>query len=244
VDKESALLGRVEELKIAIPPEAPERLLAYHELLCIWNERMNLTGDTDFDTAIDRLYIDSLAPLTVEGLFPQGAALVDVGSGAGFPGLPLAIVRPDLQVLLLDALLKRFAFLSMAVEALALENVAVQHCRAEDGAHNPKYREAFDIAVARAVGPLPVLCELLLPFVRIGGIMACYKGPSAMAEWEKGSRAAAILGGGPLCSYPLNLHSQPSWRHCVVVSSKIEKTLCRFPRKAGTPYRKPLGHTK
>jgi len=238
----SALSERMEELNIAFPSEAPGRLLVYHELLCLWNKRMNLTGNTDFDTALDRLYIDSLAPLTVEGLFPQGAIVIDVGSGAGFPGLPIAIVRPDLQLLLLDALSKRIEFLSIVVEALALENVVVRHSRAEDGAHDPAFREIFDVAVARAVAPLPVLCELLLPFVRVGGIMACYKGPSAMVEWKEGSRAAVALGGGPLFSYPLNLPSQPSWRHCVVVSSKMEKTLCQFPRKAGTPYRKPLGY--
>ena len=239
--KKAALAGRMEGLNIAFPPEAPERLLAYHELLCRWNERMNLTGNTDFETALDRLYIDSLAPLREEDLFPQGATLVDVGSGAGFPGLPVAIVRPDLQVMLLDAISKRIDFLNAVVKALALENVVTRHGRAEDGAHVPALREVFDVAVARAVAPLPVLCELLLPFVRVGGIMACYKGPSAMEEWEAGSRAAAVLGGSRLFSYPICLPSQPSWRHCVVVSSKMEKTLRQFPRKAGIPNRKPLG---
>ena len=141
---------------------APARLARYHRLLCEWNARMNLTGDTDFAVALYRHYLDSLAPLRLEGLFAHGARVIDVGSGAGFPGLPLAIARPDLRVTLLDALQKRISFLSAVVEELGLTHVRLLHVRAEDGARNPEHRERYDLAVARAVAPLPVLCELLL----------------------------------------------------------------------------------
>ncbi|MCL1856006.1 MAG: 16S rRNA (guanine(527)-N(7))-methyltransferase RsmG [Clostridia bacterium] len=239
--KKAVFAERMAAMHIPFPPEAPERFLAYHDLLCCWNERMNLTGDTNFDTALDRLYIDSLAPLSADDLFPQDAALIDVGSGAGFPGVPIAIVRPDLRVTLLDALSKRVKFLHDVVETLTLGNLTVRHGRAEDEAHDPALRENFDVAVAKAVASLPVLCELLLPFVRVGGTMVCYKGPSVAEEWEAGSRAAAALGGGRLITYPVYLPSQPDWRHCVVVGHKMKGTLRHYPRKAGELNRKPLG---
>ena len=169
--------------------------------------------------------------------------MVDVGSGAGFPGLPLAIARPDLEVLLLDSQAKRIAFLDAVVQALGLTQVRTLHNRAEDAGRAPELRESFDVAVARAVAPLGVLCELLLPLVRVGGRMICYKGPSAGEEWEAGNRAARLLGGTPLISHPVALPSQPDWRHQVVISEKNQKTLRQYPRKAGVPGRKPLGET-
>ena len=220
---------------------APARLARYHRLLCEWNTRMNLTGDTEFSVALYRHYLDSLAPLRLEGLFGQGARLIDVGSGAGFPGLPLAIARPDLRVTLLDALQKRIAFLSAVVEDLGLTNVLLIHARAEDGARAPEHRERYDLAVARAVAPLPVLCELLLPFVAVGGRMLCYKGPAAQDELEAGGRAARILGGGALETLPVSVPGQPDWQHIVVACRKEEKTVRQYPRKAGTPGRSPLG---
>lgn len=237
------LTGRLGGLGFPYDPRTPDRLWTYHTLLCQWNEHMNLTGETDFDTALDRLYMDSLAPLAIPGLFPQGATLVDVGSGAGFPGLPLAIARPDLEVLLLDSQAKRIAFLDAVIEALGLPNVRTLHSRAEDAGQNAELRESFDVAVARAVAPLNVLCELLLPLVRVGGQMICYKGPSAGEEWEAGNRAARLLGGGPLSSHPVTLPSQPEWRHQAVACEKNQKTLRQYPRKAGLPGRKPLGET-
>lgn len=240
---EALFAARLEEMGIGHEASAPGQLLGYHRLLEEWNLRMNLTGDTELETALDRLYMDSLAPLAIPGLFPLAAELVDVGSGAGFPGLPLAILRPDLRVLLLDSQAKRVSFLDAVVRELGLGNVRTLHARAEDAAHDPPLREGFAIAVARAVAPLPVLCELLLPFVRIGGRMICYKGPAAGEEIAAGNRAAELLGGGPLNACAVALPSQPHWQHQVVVGEKIRKTLRQYPRKAGLPGRKPLGET-
>ena len=231
----------IERLGIVCDKRAPGRLARYHALLCDWNTRMNLTGDTDFAVAQDRLYADSLAPLGLEGAFPQGASLIDVGSGAGFPGLPLAIARPDLRITLLDSLGKRVNFLAAVADELGLENVRLVHARAEDAGRNPAHRERYDVAVARAVAPLPVLCELLMPFVRIGGHMACYKGPAAADELEAGARAARLLGGGAVSALPVDIPSQPEWRHCVLLCRKEQKTVRQYPRKAGTPGREPLG---
>ena len=238
---EQRLRTAIGELDIACDERTFGGIARYHALLADWNTRMNLTGDTDFETSLDRHYTDSLAPLRYAHLFPEGASLIDVGSGAGFPGLPLAIARPDLQVTLLDSLMKRIHFLSAVVEELGLQNVRLVHSRAEDGGRDAKLREQYDIAVARAVAPLPVLCELLLPFVKVGGRMICYKGPSAAEELEAGKKAAHIVGGGSMEQLPVVLPSQPEWQHCLLTCEKKVKTVRQYPRKAGTPSRQPLG---
>jgi len=235
------LNAAIEKLHIHCDERTAARIARYHELLADWNTRMNLTGDTDFATSLDRHYTDSLAPLVNEHLFPQGASLIDVGSGAGFPGLPLAIARPDLEVTLLDSLMKRISFLDAVVKDLGLTNVKLVHSRAEDGGRDAKLREQYDIAVARAVAPLPVLCELLLPFVKVGGRMICYKGPSAEEELSAGQKAAHMLGGAAVETIPVVLPNQPDWQHCLLTCEKKVKTVRQYPRKAGTPSRSPLG---
>ena len=238
---EAKLAKAIEELRIECDEHTPARIARYHAMLADWNTRMNLTGDTEFDTSLDRHYTDCLAPLINRELFPQGASLIDVGSGAGFPGLPLAIARPDLQVTLLDSLMKRIHFLDAVVRELGLTNVQLVHSRAEDGGRDAALREHFDIAVARAVAPLPVLCELLLPFVKVGGRMICYKGPSAEEELQAGQKAAHMLGGAAVQNIPIILPSQPDWQHCLLTCEKKVKTVRQYPRKAGTPSRSPLG---
>lgn len=238
---EQEISRTVEQLAISCDGRTARRIAQYHALLADWNTRMNLTGDTDFATSLTRHYLDSLAPLAYADLFPPNARMIDVGSGAGFPGLPLAIARPDLQVTLLDSLAKRISFLKAVTDTLELTNVRLIHSRAEDGGRQPDLREHFDVAVARAVAPLPVLCELLLPFVRVGGRMVCYKGPSAEDELCAGEKATRLLGGGPVENRPVFLPSAPEWRHCVLVCSKEAKTVRQYPRKAGSPSRQPLG---
>lgn len=235
--------GRLAGLGIAYDEQAPRRLARYHEMLCDWNTRMNLTGDTDFETALDRHYTDSLAGLCHVDLFAPGVSVIDVGSGAGFPGLPLKIARPDLQVTLLDSLAKRVAFLDAVISELGLTEIRTVHCRAEDGARQECHREYYHVAVARAVAPLPVLCELMLPYVAVGGKMLCYKGPAASEELAEGDRAARAVGGEPFQMLPITLPSQPEWRHCLYVSEKNQKTVRQYPRKAGVPSRLPLGKT-
>ncbi|MDD3214661.1 MAG: 16S rRNA (guanine(527)-N(7))-methyltransferase RsmG [Eubacteriales bacterium] len=241
VEMRDRLAERLDELGIPVDARTAEQLARYHEMLADWNERVNLTANADFETALDRHYLDSLAPLALPGLLPQNAKVIDVGSGAGFPGLPLAIARPDLSVLLMDSLAKRLKFLNAVIAELRLENVQTVHARAEDGGNNPAYRERFDVAVARAVAGAPVLMELLLPFVRCGGKAVCYKGPSAEEEILAGSRAASLLGGAPLACKPVAVPGQPEWRHCVLISEKKRPTPKQYPRKAGTPGREPLG---
>lgn len=243
-DMQATFARRIALLGADVDAQTAPRLAQYHALLCDWNTRMNLTGDTSLDTSLSRLYMDSLAPLVQGFLFPRGSSLVDVGSGAGFPGLPLAIARPDLNVLLVDSLGKRVAFLRAVIDSLGLTNVEAVHARAEDAAWHADYRECFDVAVARAVATAPVLLEYLLPFVRVGGHALCYKGPAAEEELDAGTRAAYLLGGGTLQVIPVTVPEEPDWQHCVLVCKKQRKTSAYFPRKSGLPAKEPLGEER
>ena len=153
---EEMLEQRLTECGIPFSPDLPGKLLKYHELLLEWNAKMDLTAVTEEADMIDRHYVDSLMALTIPELIPQGASLIDVGTGAGFPGLPLALARADLRVTLMDAQQKRLNFLQAVLDALDVQNVTLVHARAEDGARMKEHRECYDVAVARAVAPLPV----------------------------------------------------------------------------------------
>ena len=162
----------------------------YAELLCEWNEKMNLTGITDPYGIVIRHFADSL---TLVPFLPEGASLIDVGTGAGFPAVPAAIARPDIKVTLLDSLNKRLIFLNAVVEELGLSCVTV-HARAEDGGHKAELRECFDVATARAVAALPTLCEYCVPFVKKGGAFVALKGPESDNEIDTARKAAKALG--------------------------------------------------
>lgn len=192
---EEMLEQRLTECGISFSPDLPGKLLKYHELLLEWNAKMDLTAVTEEADMIDRHYVDSLMALTIPELIPQGASLIDVGTGAGFPGLPLALARADLRVTLMDAQQKRLNFLQAVLDALDVQNVTLVHARAEDGARRKEYRECYDVAVARAVAPLPVLAEYLLPYVKVGGKAVCWKGPAVQDELGAGKKAAFLLGG-------------------------------------------------
>ena len=215
-----------------------EALERYRALLLDWNGRMDLTSVAGEEMAA-RHFLDSLLPLKNAELFPPNARVIDVGTGAGFPGLPLAIARPDLSVTLLEAQGKRCQFLNTVRGELGLANAEVIQERAEVLGRAEGRREAYDRAVARAVAPLNVLCEYLLPFVRVGGCALCWKGPAVTAEMEDGAAAAIALGGkaGPLLEM-----AAPGLdtRHVVVQIYKTEKTLPQYPRKNGIPGKRPL----
>lgn len=234
------LSARLDACGIPHSPDLPEKLLTYHTLLLDWNTRMDLTAVTDEADMIDRHYMDSLMALTIPGLIPEGASLIDIGTGAGFPGLPLALARPDLRITLMDAQQKRLNFLQAVLDALHLTNVTLVHARAEDGARTKEHREAYDLAVARAVAPLPVLLEYLLPYVKVGGQAVCWKGPAVQDEMASGKKAAFLLGGKLLDPIPVQIPGQ-DWQHLLVPISKQTKTARQYPRKAGTPSKSPLG---
>lgn len=232
------LQAGLERLGVAADGVALDRLARYHALLTEWNARIDLTAVLDPEEMVDRHYLDSAAPLAL-GLIPQGARVIDVGTGAGLPGIPLCILRPDLRVTLLDAQRKRVTFLQAAIEALELPAQAV-HMRAEDAARDEAHREAYDVAVSRAVAATPTLLELTLPFVRVGGRAIAWKGPGLQAELEQARRAAHLLGGALEGVLDAPVPGR-DWQHVLLVCAKRQKTARQYPRRAGLPGKNPLG---
>ena len=217
----------------------PEKLSVYLRLLEEWNRHMDLTAVLEPEEMLDRHVVDSLSVLKTD-LLPSSGSLIDVGTGAGLPGLLLALARPDLQVTLLDAQNKRLCFLQAVCDELGVKNVSLVHARAEDGGRRPDLRERFDVAVARAVAPLSVLCEYLLPYVRTGGVALCWKGPALEEEIEAGRRAAHLLGGRLAMPVPCPILNR-DWNHRILPVRKIQPTPKLYPRKAGLPKAQPLG---
>ena len=210
----------------------------YYELLIAWNEKMNLTAITAPEDVAVKHIIDSLAAYDA-ALFGGAPAVIDVGTGAGFPGLPLKIFAPSIRLTLMDSLAKRLAFLEAVVEDLGLTGVTCVHARAEDAAHEPQRRERYDIAVSRAVARLPVLLEYTLPFVKKGGHLIALKGRTAEEEATDAKRALKLLGGRLETIRPVTLPGL-SDKRAVLTITKIAPTPKAYPRKAGTPAKKPL----
>lgn len=234
-----AIRKKLEQNAIPFSEELPGRIAAYLKLLQEWNSRMDLTAVLEEDEMLDRHFIDSLTVLRTD-LIPECSAVIDVGTGAGFPGMVLAMARPDLTVTLMDAQQKRLNFLETVRDRTGTDNILIVHSRAEDGGKDRKYRERYDIAMARAVAPLNVLAEYLLPYVRTGGCALCWKGPSLRSEMDAGSRAARMLGGRLEMPVFCPTHGR-EWEHMILPIRKTEKTASVYPRKAGTPKAKPLG---
>lgn len=239
---ELELSARLTECGVPHDGALPGKLLRYHAMLMDWNTRMDLTAVTEEAEMIDKHYVDSLIALSVPGLIPRTGTLIDVGTGAGFPGLPLALACPDLRVTLMDAQKKRLNFLQAVIDDLQVRNVTLVHARAEDGAQFPQHREKYDVAVARAVASLSVLSEYLLPFVRVGGKAVCWKGPALAEEMQQGRRAAHLLGGRVGEPVSVSIPGR-DWQHMLLPVSKTAKTARQYPRKAGTPSKSPLGQS-
>ena len=213
--------------------EAQHKQLAlYFDLLVQGNEKMNLTAIVSPEEAVDKHFVDSLLALPY---LPKGARCIDVGTGAGFPGIPLLIARPDLNMTLLDSLNKRVQFLKDTLLGLQLHAQCV-HARAEDAAKGAPHRESYDIALSRAVAPLPVLLELTAPFLKVGGVSICYKGKNAAEEIDAAKNAAKLL------NYTLSVVSFPMsyGDRALILAKKTAPTGKAYPRKAGEAARKPL----
>lgn len=215
-----------------------QKLEQYRELLLEWNEKINLTAITDPEEIRVKHFEDSLTCLDT-GLFTPGVSVIDVGTGAGFPGLPLAMARPDISVTLLDSLQKRLLFLEEVIRQTDTQNAVTVHARAEDGGRDKKLREQFDIVVSRAVSRLSVLCEYTLPYLKVGGTLIAMKGPSAEEELQEAQNALHVLGGGEATIKTTSLEDE-SLSHCLVLIKKVRPTPTAYPRKAGTPTKNPL----
>ena len=211
---------------------------AYEALLLEWNERIALTAIRDSREIRIRHFLDSLSCATVTGSL-NGRALIDVGSGAGFPGLPLKILYPDLRLTLVDSVAKKARFLELVAAELSLRDVTVLAERAETLGQDAAFREQFDWATGRAVAELRVLAELLLPLCRVGGHALAQKGASAAAEVAAAAPAIATLGGGEAIVSTVRL-PETDQAHYLVLVPKIAPTDARFPRRAGMPAKRPL----
>ena len=221
-----------------VPPEAPEQLAEYGRLMLEKNQVMNLTAITDPEQAA-RLHMLDSAALLLCADFQGGKTLIDVGTGAGFPGLPLAMACPGLRVTLLDAQQKRLNFLEAVVRELGLTNVTLCHSRAEDGARNPALRERFNVAVARAVAALPVLCELCLPLVRPGGKFLAMKSVESDQELASAGHAIATLGGAVAAVRDYVIPGTQV-RHRLIIVEKAKKTPEKYPRMFAKIKKNPL----
>ncbi len=233
---QNRILDSAREMGIALTPEQAEKMVKYHEMLVAANKQMNLTRVPDDPAeAADRNYLDSLnAVKYLDGV----QTLIDVGTGAGLPGIPIAIACPHIKVTLLDALQKRVGFLQNVIDALGLNAEAV-HGRAEDAAKLPEFRDAFDVATARAVAEMNVLAEWLLPFVKPEGRMLALKGPSAEEELERARNALAQLNAEKIAVHPAPVPGR-DWDHKIIEIKKNAPTPERFPRRAGVAEKKPL----
>ena len=211
---------------------------SYYELLIEWNKVMNLTAITEPQEVAVKHIIDSIAAYD-EKLFVTGTPVIDVGTGAGFPGLPLKIFFPAIKLTLMDSLNKRVKFLQTVVDELGLTEVACVHARAEEGARNKAYREQFDIAVSRAVARLPVLCEYCLPFVKRGGYFLALKGREYQDEIKEAAKAIKVMGGSKVTERLVKLPALDDVR-AIITIKKDMPTPKAYPRKAGTPAKKPI----
>lgn len=238
--REEQILERLQACRIPCDSVLAGKLAAYMALLTEWNTRMDLTAVAEEAEMLDRHFTDSLIPLTLPGLVTTEGSAIDVGTGAGFPGLPLAMALPSLQMTLLDSQQKRLDFLAAVIEKTGTANVKLVHARAEDAARTPELREQYDLAMARAVAPLPVLAEYLLPFSRIGGKVLCWKGPGLQLELRQGRRAAHLLGGSAGEAIPLPIPGR-DWNHQLLPIAKVQATPKQYPRRAGTAAKAPLG---
>lgn len=218
-----------------IPENEIEKFYQYMKLLLEWNEKINLTAITDESEIIRKHFIDSL---TISKLIKEDTNVVDVGTGAGFPGMPLAITK-KVKVTLVDSLNKRINFLNIVKESIELDNVNTVHGRAEEVGQNEKYREKFDYAVSRAVAPIDVLLEYMLPLVKVGGYCLCMKGPKVIDEMQGIENVAEKLGGKYIKLEELEIPGEES-RKNVIIIKKVKSTNKKYPRKPGTPAKQPL----
>jgi 16S rRNA (guanine527-N7)-methyltransferase len=232
------LQSALQELNINVTPEAIDKLELLKNLLLEWNEKINLTAITAPEEVDIKHFVDS-ATCLVTGYIKEDANIIDVGTGAGFPGVPIKILNENLSITLLDSLNKRIKYLEDVVSKLNLKNVTLVHSRAEDGGANKLYREKYDIALSRAVAAMNVLCEYCLPFVKVGGYFICQKGPSYKEELDNAANAIKILGGRvqEVKSYKL---PGSEITHYIIIIEKIKETPTKYPRKAGKPASEPI----
>lgn len=226
------------EFNISLSKVQLKQLITFYEILNETNKVLNLTAITDFEEVVEKHFIDSLSLIKMVDL-TQPLKILDLGTGAGFPGIPLKIAFPQLEIVLMDSLNKRVLFLQNVISELNLHKIAALHGRAEEIARKSEYRERFDICVSRAVAKLSSLSEYCIPFVKQGGMFISYKAGEIEEEILQAKKAVHLLGGKIGDVEKFVLPGTDIWRSLVKID-KINKTSKAYPRKAGTPTRDPL----
>lgn len=225
------------QLNIPLNENQIEQLCKYAELLVSWNEKINLTAITDDEGIATKHFLDSLTALQTGCVKGK---VIDVGTGAGFPGLVLKIAKPEIELTLLDSLNKRINFLNSACEELNIDGVECVHARAEDGGRGRQYRSGFDTVVSRAVANLTVLSEWCLPFLKQGGYFLALKGPLADEELRDARRAITVLGGKVEDVFEAEIPFT-DLKHKIIIIKKVGQTPLKYPRKSGIATKTPIG---
>lgn len=233
------LFDEISKLNISLSEYQAEQFICFFDLLIQWNKVMNLTGITEYKEVVQKHFIDSLSIVKAfdQECFYEGTSMIDIGTGAGFPGIPLKIVFPNLKITLLDSLNKRINFLNEVISSLSLDNIEAVHGRAEDFSKQPKYREKFNFAVSRAVSNLSTLSEYCLPFVKVDGYFISYKSEKADEELKMADNAIVTLGGKFEDKKDFDLYG--NFRNLIIIK-KVNPTPSKFPRKSGLALKKPL----
>lgn len=234
----SGFLSGLEKLNLSLNQNQMDQFLSYYEILAEWNTKMNLTAITEFQEVIEKHFIDSLCLVRA---FPElnGKKILDLGTGAGFPGIPLKIAFPETEITLVDSLKKRITFLDQVIRKLGLKKIRAVHGRAEEMARKKEYRQEFDFCVSRAVSNLTVLSEYCIPFVKTGGYFVSYKSSDVACEVREALKAISVLGGSLEDVISFQLPDSGSGRSLICIK-KDRDTPGSYPRKAGTPSRKPI----
>lgn len=235
----TSLIRGVEQLGLSLEEKQLEQFYRYYEMLIEKNKVMNLTAITEYEEVIHKHFLDSIS-IVLWKEFRKDASVIDVGTGAGFPGIPLKIVFPDLQVLLLDSLKKRVNFLNEVIGELGLLQITAVHGRAEDFARKADYREKFSLCVSRAVANLSTLSEYCMPFVKVGGYFVSYKSGKVEEEFSQAKKAISLLNGQAEDTISFLLPGTDIERSLIVMRKEKEISQ-KYPRKAGMPSKEPLG---
>ena len=228
----------LQELEIPLDKSQMDAFIQYYELLVEWNSFMNLTAITDFQEVCVKHFLDSLSLNKIMDCH-QKLHVIDIGTGAGFPGIPLKIAFLELKITLLDSLGKRVKFLNEVIERLNLKDIEAIHGRAEDYAKPTALRESYDICVSRAVANLATLSEYCLPYVKVEGVFVSYKSEKVVEEMEQAKKAITLLGGKIISQNEFTLPNSDIYRNLLVIQ-KEKITPKKYPRKAGLPSKEPL----
>jgi len=238
LENKEVLINGMKELGVDVSHETVERLLTFMKIMLEWNEKVNLTAITEEREVVIKHFLDSVTCLST-GYIKNGMAVIDVGTGAGFPGVPLKILKDDLKMTLLDSLNKRIIYLNDVAKKLNLRNINIVHSRAEEAGSSKDHREAYDIVLSRAVAAMNVLCEYCLPLAKVGGFFLCQKGPDIKDEMKEADSAIKILGGKvrEVREYQLPFSDI---KHNIIVIEKVTATPTKYPRKPGKPAASPI----